>query len=295
MKKIFGLQLIVFLVGLSCSMPLKAQAQSASKNNSLLWKISKANSPYTSYLFGTVHLICKDDYIWTDVMQQCFKKSKQLCLEINLSDPNTLTESVDLLLDFSGTSLKDYFKKESDYQLVAKYINDSLKQNIQVYEHMKPIGLYLLYSNTLATSGCAQSESYEMNLLDKAKSAAMQIEGLETMQDQIDALESIPTDTIINQMIQIAQGMPQSEQPNFEQLIQYYKKQDIDGLNSIMLASMKNGLDAHQFIDKRNQHWIQPMQSFMAKGNTFFAVGAGHLKGLIELLRAQGYQVEAMH
>lgn len=294
MKKILPIQLLV-IVALCACLSVSAQSKGEPKNNSILWKISKANSPYTSYLFGTVHIICKDDYIWTDAMQQCFKKSKQLCLEVNLSDPNMITETAGLLIDFSGASLKDYFKKESDYQLVAKYINDSLKQNIQVYEHMKPIGLYLLYSNNLATSGCAQSESYEMNLLDKAKSADMNIEGLETMQDQIDALESIPTDTIINQMIQIAQGMPQTDQLNFEQLIHYYKKQDIDGLNTIMLASMKNGLDAHQFIDKRNQNWIQPMQRFMEKGSTFFAVGAGHIKGLIELLRAKGYSVEAIH
>jgi uncharacterized protein YbaP (TraB family) len=294
MKKSFSIQLLI-IVALCCGLSVSAQNKDQHKKNSLLWKISKTNSPYTSYLFGTVHIICKDDYIWTDAMQQCFKKSKQLCLEVNLSDPNMITETAGLLIDFSGTSLKDYFKKESDYQLVAHYISDSLQQNIEVYEHIKPIGLYLLYSNSAARSGCANSESYEMNLLDKARSASMHIEGLESMQDQIDALESIPTDSIINQMIQIATGVQKEEIDIFEQLISNYKKQDIEMLNSIMLASMKNGLDAHQFIDKRNQNWIPPMQRFMEKGSTFFAVGAGHIKGLIELLRAKGYSVEAIH
>lgn len=47
--------------------------------------------------------------------------------------------------------------------------------------------------------------------------------------------------------------------------------------------------------DERNEKWIDRMAERMDQKSIFFAVGAGHLwgeKGLIHLLKEQGYMVE---
>ena len=50
-------------------------------------------------------------------------------------------------------------------------------------------------------------------------------------------------------------------------------------------------------LGKRNRNWIPIMARLMNEQPTFFAVGAGHLGGkggVIALLRAEGYVVEAV-
>jgi len=53
----------------------------------------------------------------------------------------------------------------------------------------------------------------------------------------------------------------------------------------------------HLLLDQRNANWIPVMERMMKDQPVFFAVGAGHLpgeKGVIALLRGQGYKVSAI-
>jgi uncharacterized protein YbaP (TraB family) len=50
-------------------------------------------------------------------------------------------------------------------------------------------------------------------------------------------------------------------------------------------------------IDNRNADWVTKMPTIMEAQPTFFAVGAAHLvgeKGVLNLLRKAGYQVEGV-
>lgn len=50
-------------------------------------------------------------------------------------------------------------------------------------------------------------------------------------------------------------------------------------------------------LDNRNRAWIAKINAFAAEKPTLFAFGAGHLggeKGLIELLRKEGYTVKPL-
>lgn len=46
---------------------------SAQKENSLLWEVSGNGLSKPSYLFGTIHMICKEDFFMPDVVQQKFE------------------------------------------------------------------------------------------------------------------------------------------------------------------------------------------------------------------------------
>jgi hypothetical protein len=50
-------------------------------------------------------------------------------------------------------------------------------------------------------------------------------------------------------------------------------------------------------LNNRNKNWVKKLDSIMKTESVFVAVGTGHLvgeKGLINLLRKQGYKVEAL-
>jgi uncharacterized protein YbaP (TraB family) len=260
--------------------------------NSLLWKISKSGNPLPSYLFGTIHLICEQDYFWTPMMQKSFEQTSQLCIELDLDKKDLSLETASLMMDFSGGTLRDYFANEGDYNIVKKYIEDSLGQNMSIIERMKPVALLMIYSNVMIKGSCKETVSYELKLIEKTKEKNNPIYGLETIAEQMETLESIPTDSVINQLISIAKG-EKNEQGEASILINAYKKQNLSLLNQLIVDS-ESGLNGSLLIDNRNKKWIAPMSKMMSEKPTFFAVGAGHLFGLLKLLRDAGYTVEAV-
>lgn len=286
--------LILPLLSLFCLVPATGQQkkQPAKESNSLLWKISRQDAPEASYLFGTIHLICAEDYIWTKSMQERFDQTRALYLELNLEDPGLMSSAALMMMDMSGKTLKDYFKNETDYQVVARYIEDSLHQNLAMLERLKPVALYMMYTAGLAGAPCKETVSYELKLLEQAKARQKAVNGLETLEDQMSVLESIPTDTIISQLLRIARGQDQ-DGPD-KRLINAYKNQDLNLLNKLMNEAATQGMDTGQLIEQRNRNWIAGMEKAMHAQPTFFAVGAGHLYGLIDLLRNRGFRVEAV-
>lgn len=292
MKSYLKIQLLS-LIGILLFSATWAQKQK-SVENSLLWKISKDGMTKPSYLFGTIHIICEEDYFWTPSMQKSFEETKQLCIEMDISNNDLSMETAALMMDFSGGTLRDYFGNEQDFQIVKKYIEDSLGQNMQLIERMKPVALYMMYSVGLIKGPCKETVSYELKLAEKARAKSISIVGLETVAEQMEAMESIPTDSIINQMIRIAKG-EKSDNADVASLINAYKKQDLNALNKLIVkGSSEMGMDGAILIDNRNKKWITPMSKMMAEKPTFFAVGAGHVYGLLQLLRDAGYKIEAV-
>jgi uncharacterized protein len=293
MKKIFGISLWSMAVMLFC-LPLWAKAGTAKNDNSLLWKISKEGVAQPSYLFGTIHVICEQDYFWSAAMQKSFDQTSQLCVEMDISNNALSMETAALMMDFTGGTLRDYFSNEADYQLVKKYIEDSLGQSMEIVERMKPVALYMIYSIGLVKGPCKETVSYELKLAEKAKQKSNKIVGLETVAEQMEVMESIPTDSIISQMLRISKG-EKSDETETNELVAAYKKQDLNLLNKMIIKSTsESGMDGAVMIDNRNKKWMNPMVKMMNEKSTFFAVGAGHVYGLLQLLRNAGYKVEAV-
>ena len=290
MKKITAF--LAALLAIIINQPLQAQ-QNESKDQSLLWRISGKNLTKPSYLFGTIHLICKDDYLWTDKMKQSLDNSEKVCFEMNLNDPSVMMQVAGGMIDNSGKKLQDYFTPEQ-YNLVLRYFQDSLGMSLSMLQQMKPIGLQTFISTK--GSGCQNPTSYEENIMETAVQAKKEILGLEDPKEQIAVLESIPVDTVIQQLLDEIQNKNQDE-GEYAQLISAYKKQDLPALYSMITSSKDLGDDMGVFLDDRNKKWILRIEDKMKQSSVFFAVGAGHLwgtNGVINLLRKEGYTVEPL-
>jgi uncharacterized protein YbaP (TraB family) len=66
MKKLFKSIVVVAVVLISSGIFAQAKAASTLNENSLLWKFQEGLSK-TSYLYGTIHMICADDYFFIKV------------------------------------------------------------------------------------------------------------------------------------------------------------------------------------------------------------------------------------
>jgi len=290
MKKITAL--LTALFSIITHHPLQAQHKE-NKDNSLLWRISGKGLTKPSYLFGTIHLICKDDYLWTGKMKQSLDNSEKVCFEMDLDDQGVMMEVAAGLLDKSGKKLKDYFTPDQ-YELLRQYFKDSIGMEISMFEQLKPVALQTMIATSSVS--CANSISYEDSIMKIALNAKKEILGLEAPKEQIAVLESIPTDTVIQQLLDEIQHKNKDD-GEYAQLISAYKNQDLSKLYSLITSAKDLGSNMDAFLDDRNKKWIVRMPSKMKQSSVFFAVGAGHLpgeNGIISLLRKEGYSVEPL-
>ncbi|HTN45498.1 MAG TPA: TraB/GumN family protein [Flavipsychrobacter sp.] len=266
----------------------------AIKEKSLLWKISGKDMKQSSYVFGTMHLICKDDYLWTLAMKKSLKAAKEVCFEMDMDDPNVLLQIAAGMIDNTGKRLSDYFTPE-EYKLVSQYFSEQAGLDATMIEQLKPAALV----NLLATSGfnCSNMVSYETNIMDEAKKMRIEVTGLEEPREQLALLESFSADSITKEIIQLLQKNVSSDTNEYHDMVTAYRRQDISALYEMMSGLEQSGIRSQTFLAERNEKWIERMEERMDQKPVFFAIGAGHLggeKGVINLLRKKGYKVQAV-
>ncbi len=272
-----------------------SQIVSFGQEKSLLWEISGKGLKKPSYIFGTIHLICKPDFVWSDKMTKAFDGTEKVCLEMDLDDMNVMMEVSTGLMDKSGKKLSSYFS-ESDYTRLKAYMKDSVGMDISMFEMMKPVALQTMMV-TKSTS-CDDAASYEDSLMKVAKTQGKELLGLESAKDQLDALESIPVDTVIAGIMEVVDGKDNGGgEAEYRKLVAAYRDQDIALMQKLIVESEGLGGNAKTLVDDRNKKWIPLMGDMMSRYSVFFAAGAGHLagkNGVISLLRAGGYTVKAV-
>lgn len=282
MKKVIFSLLLFLLV-----YPYSTNAQD---DNSLLWRISGNGMRQPSYLFGTIHLICPDDYIWTDKMQRSLDSSTEVCFELDLDDPSLLMQVAMGMTAESETKLSDFFTPE-DYELLSSFLSDSMNINIALFQKMKPAALLSLFATNMLN--CSTPISYENRIMEMADEANKEIIGLEDAREQIELINKLPDDSVVIDIMTTIKEYDK-ERDEYKDLIKAYKEQNLPVLQRLIEETAETGGDLTSFIDDRNKKWIIRMVEYMDQAPVFFAVGAGHLygeNGLVQLLKAEGFRV----
>ena len=274
---------------------LTTLAQSGKENNTLLWKISGNGLEKSSYLFGTVHMICKEDaYLSTNLMS-AIAKADRVYLEL---DMDNLFEMVGAMMKMkmnNDTTLADLLTRD-EYQKTKEYFEAKVSMlPFSVLETYKPlVASSLLMESTVA---CDQQVAMEQLVMEEAKKNGKRIDGLETMAYQMSIFDSIPYKVQAQELFKsIASGDKESDSDKeYKELIKAYKEQDLNKLGQ-MISKSDQGMMQYEdiLLNNRNRNWVAKLKTILKDKSLVIAVGAGHLpgdKGLINLLRKEGYTV----
>lgn len=260
--------------------------------HSLLYKISGKGLKQPSYLYGTIHLICPDDFFISGPLKAAFKKSKTIYLEMDMDDPAmmpTLMNSMQEKTD--GYALEKAFKPQ-DYTRLKQYFKDSLGMDVAMFKSMKP--MILLSSVLIKSLECANPASYEQSFIAMAKEQKKPIEGLESVEDQMGVFDAIPDSVESRMIMEYINDLPK-QKALFSRMIAAYKRQNITEIFEYLKESPELAGFEDVMVFDRNRNWIPVIEKAAAKETTLFACGAMHLggdQGVVELLRKQGYKVE---
>ncbi len=261
-------------------------------NNSLLWQISGNELTKPSYLFGTIHIISRNDFFLGKNVSKKLTKSEELIMETDLNNIDIAALTKRSTLD-SGKTIKDYMN-DSDYTILQSFMEDSIgiKKNTfeQFYAKLKPFYLEQLIFFTYLGQ---EKESYEEVFKKTAEDKKIPQTGLETFEEQLLFLEEIPLDLQLKSIVKTIKNYS-TETKKLDELIRDYKEQNLNSLTKAFEED-EDPIWKEKLLNKRNNNWVPKLNTLMHSKSCFIAVGAGHLggeNGLINLLRKQGYTVE---
>ncbi len=291
MKQIQCNRKLVFIFFFTlCSMQSIAQRD---KTNTLLWEISGNGLQQPSYLFGTIHMICKEDFLISEIVKQKFNSSKQVYLELDMDDPQLQVTMMQQMQLPDKETLKNKLG-ESDFKKLDSFLQKEMNMNLVMFDKFKPMMVMSILAQRLLP--CAGMESYDMNFAKMATEQKKELLGLEKVEDQLGVFDAIPDSLEIRSIMNMVNDF-ESHKKEFSRMSSIYKTQDLDALYQLMAESPEMMGSQELLLDRRNRNWIPVMESVMKNSTTFFAVGAGHLagsQGVLELLRKHGYKVKGI-
>jgi uncharacterized protein YbaP (TraB family) len=260
------------------------------KESSLLWKIDGNGIPKGSYLFGTMHLIEKQYFIFPDKLEKLVKKSDQLVMELP-GLPNQL-EAMKLVKLEEGVTFFDFFTPEQT-DTILNWAKTELKMSEEKFRKtmggMKP---FVVVQTASQLQFIGKTESYEMTFEKLARENSIEIKGLETLEEQMSLFDDLTKE---QQAEMVMEGIRDSERTIklTRTMQEVYTRQNVDSL--YLLIAEEGGTiseEQSEFLDDRNEKWIPKIEAMISDKKTFIAVGAGHLggpNGVIRLLEKRGY------
>jgi uncharacterized protein len=259
-------------------------------DNGLLWKIS-GKDVQDSYIFGTLHLICPDEFIVFPGIIETLEKTNRLVMELDLSDPYIMMGIQMGMFMEDDKELRDIMSKE-DFKLVSDFFKDSLEADINFISRIQPLFIVsMIYPHMIQ----CRPQSYEQFLLQYATDNSLVVLGLETLDEQLNVFKALSYREQANMLVETIREY-NSKREEFLRLTQLYLEGDLKGLLDMFKETQTPHPEFNQrLLDDRNHRWIERIELLMQEDATFFALGAGHLpgeNGILHLLELAGYTVE---
>jgi uncharacterized protein YbaP (TraB family) len=259
------------------------------KESSLLWKIEGPGIPKGSYLFGTMHMIEKEYFIFPDKLEKIVKKSEQLVMEL-AGLPNQKDAMKYVLLE-EGTFF-DYFSKEQTDSILIWAKKEFKMDEAAFRATMSKMKPFVVVQMATQIHFMGKTESYEMTLEEIAKTNQLSIAGLETIEQQMAFFDDLTKE---QQAEMVMEGIRDSEKSieTMKEMEVLYQGQNVDSL--YLMIQDEGGVisaESADFLDNRNAAWVPQIKEMIASKRCFIAVGAGHLggpNGVIRLLEKEGY------
>ena len=275
---------------------VSAKTTTPAETSGILYKITGHGLTKPSYLFGTVHVICKQDMFSADKLGGYLDQTDRLVMEIDLDDMGEIADMAKGLSLPEGKTLKTILTAEQ-YAKVDEMVTNALGFSADRVQTFSPVALQVMILSSPKMLGCTSPSAYEILLTQLADTKKKPIEGLETAAFQRSVVDKLPIEAQAKALYEMALD-PMKSVNDFKQLIAVYKLQDSEKLYETIGTQLGSNTDMEsQLVGARNKTWVPKIEAMIKEKPTFIAVGGGHLGGKIGLvasLRGLGYKVEAV-
>lgn len=268
---------------------MKNQYKSAMAK-SLLWKISSSKQTYSSYLYGTMHMMCAKDFELKDKVKIALEKCRQLVMEFDITKEAEMADLQNANND-SG-KISDELTEEENIEF-DKIVQEQFNLSLSDVDYMAP--MMIVNMMLLKAIECDDIKFFETELIKIASPKNIECGGLETALEQIEIADKIFDSKELLRQLRSAGEYKDV----FSEMVTVYKSEELEKIGEFLNDERFLKEDSKEAIVlDRNTNWVKRMPGIMKNKPVFFAVGAGHLtgeKGVINLLRKKGYSVNPVY
>jgi hypothetical protein len=240
--------------------------------------------------------MCEKDLFPAEKLNSYLEKAEQVMFEIDLTDQTALRKAGTRTLLPHNKTMADYLTPD-DYKKVDLLFRDYAGVSFDAFKAVRPLYSSIVPLSSRKAMGCHPPIAYDIHLTQMAASRKIPILGLETIDIQFDAVDTIPIEVQVRLMQDLG-NTPQRSIDELKELTRVYFLQDAEKLYEYVFKGMKKSgfpkVAIQKLLDDRNVSWIPRIEDSITKKQTFIAVGAGHLggkNGVVRLLRKRGYAI----
>lgn len=271
--------------------------------NHLLWKVSDENS--SVWLFGSIHFADSSFYPLPSEIENAFRNSTALAVEMDISDSETQEKTAEEFLKegmfTDGRTLKDILP-DSLWKTLDS-ISTTLGMKTENFLPMRPwMAATIIASAAIASTGIQQELGIDMVMLDSAYAQGKEIIALETPEEQVESLSKSEGSEETDGIAYLESTFREYSKLNqmIKEVISAWKRADVVSLQKSLSADQnmnesEKRLNERMF-NQRNKKMKKEILNFLENDKqVFVVVGVGHLileNNLLEMLSENGLKIQ---
>ena len=293
---------LALLAGLLAAPHAGAQAPSvapaAAPARALLWSVADADSRL--FLLGSVHALPAGTDVLPGPAADAFAGAEALAFEVDLDlAPAAASAAVSRALAADGLTLSKRLGPRDTARLRVRLREAGL--DLDAADAFEPWFVALLIGNAVGgATGYSAAAGVDVQLFARAGVEGKARLGLETIDDQIGALDGLP---MKDQLALLRSALDDDESGDgLAGLVAAWQAGDADALAALIADGLGTTVALRQrVLTDRNARWVPQIEAFLARTgpdgvpeDVLVVVGAGHLVGpgsVVEMLRARGLDV----
>lgn len=283
--------LAVVALVLALSTALGAQA-----GETFMWKV-EGDAGASAYLVGSLHVLTADSYPLNAKMNKAFEESKVLVEEIDLaeaSDPAQMMSALMKAMLSDGRTLSQLVGPDVYAEVQRRA--EKIGMPMVAINRMKPwLVAITLMAPTLEAAGFKSELGVDRHFYDRAVTAGMKRQALETLQYQLDRFDGLSM-KLQEELLKTTMADLDTEVANVKELAQAWSFGNVAAIEKTTLSALKESPELYtRLLVERNNNWMPQIETCIKQNaGCFVVVGAAHLvgpDGLPTLLAKKGYKV----
>ncbi|MCP4001778.1 MAG: TraB/GumN family protein [Gammaproteobacteria bacterium] len=263
-----------------------------------IWELM--NTSNRVLLMGSVHFLRASDYPLPEGVNAAYDLADTLVMEINMDalDPALAqTTMMSMGVSQSGQSLRDALG-EANYKEASRRAED-LGVPFTMFDQYEPWFAALTITQLrMMQLGFDPAWGIETQFTQQAAGDAKNIEGLETLEEQLGFMDNLDDKTQQQFLLQSLEDAA-TLQDQVETIVAAWRTGDVNTLEELMLEGFASAPALEDaLLIQRNRNWIRSIKNLQNKSDNYLViVGAMHLVGensVVAMLEDKGISIRQL-